>query len=46
MSKKIVIPRAGPPSVLEIDQSSPIPEPQESQVLIQVKASGINFADM
>ena len=40
-----VIHHAGPPSVLKI-QSRPIPVPQRGQVLIRVKAFGLNRSEM
>jgi NADPH:quinone reductase-like Zn-dependent oxidoreductase len=43
--RALVIPRTGPPEVLEI-QERPDPEPGDGQVLVRVKAAGINFADL
>ena len=43
--KQIVIPKIGPPSVLEVRESDdPVPGP--GQVRIRVQAAGINFADL
>lgn len=43
--RQVVIPRFGPPEVLEVRESAD-PEPREGQVRIRVEASGINFADI
>ncbi|MCA9551577.1 MAG: zinc-binding dehydrogenase [Myxococcales bacterium] len=43
--EQVVIPRIGPPSVMEV-RSAPDPEPGPGQVRIQVEAAGINFADL
>ena len=43
--KVAVITRFGPPEVLQI-QDWPIPVPGEEEVLIKVKAIGLNFADV
>jgi NADPH:quinone reductase-like Zn-dependent oxidoreductase len=43
--RQIVITRKGGPEVLQI-QEKPAPEPKSNEVLIQVKAAGINFADI
>src|SRR5262244_1613004 len=43
--KQIVITRKGDASVLKI-QEAPDPEPGKREVLIRVRASGINFADI
>lgn len=43
--KQIVIPKIGPPSVLEV-REAPDPEPGPGQVRIRVEAAGINFADL
>lgn len=43
--RAVWIPRPGPPEVLEVRESSdPVVKP--NQVLIRVKASGVNFADI
>ena len=43
--KAAVVTRFGPPEVLQI-QDRPIPIPREDEVLIKVKAIGLNFADV
>jgi NADPH:quinone reductase-like Zn-dependent oxidoreductase len=43
--REIVITKTGPPSVLQVRNSSD-PTPSENEVRIRVKASGINFADL
>ncbi len=43
--KKVVITKAGTPDVLQV-QEAPDPTPQKGEVLIDVKATGINFADI
>src|SRR5262245_61608662 len=43
--RQIVIPRFGPPEVLEVRESTD-PEPREGEVRIRVGAAGINFADV
>ena len=43
--KAVVIHEAGPPSVLKIE-SIPIPTPAEDEVLIRVKAFGLNRSEM
>ena len=45
MMKAAVIHEAGGPDVLNIEQR-PIPEPQDGQVLIRVKAFGLNRSEM
>lgn len=42
--KRIVITRSGGPEVLQV-QEAPDPRPGEGEILIQVKAAGLNFAD-
>ncbi len=43
--RQIVIPRSGPPEVLEVRESrDPLPAP--GQVRIRVEATGVNFADI
>jgi NADPH:quinone reductase-like Zn-dependent oxidoreductase len=42
--RAVVITRTGPPEVLEV-QERPDPQPGPAEVLIDVKAAGINFAD-
>jgi len=42
--KRLVIPRYGPPEVLEI-REAPAPEPRPGQVRVRVHAAGINFSD-
>lgn len=43
--KQIWIPKIGAPSVLEVRETD-APRPNAQEVLIQVKASGVNFADI
>ena len=43
--RAIVVRRYGPPSVLEMQQV-PDPQPKAGEVLIRVKAIGVNFADL
>ena len=43
--KAVHITRSGGPEVLEL-QETPIPEPQAGQVLIKVKAAGVNRSDV
>ena len=43
--RQVVIPRHGPPEVLEL-RESPDPVPGEGEVRIRVRAIGINFADI
>lgn len=43
--KAIVVTRFGGPEVLQV-QDVPGPEPKDNQVLVNVKACGINFADI
>jgi NADPH:quinone reductase-like Zn-dependent oxidoreductase len=43
--RAVVITRHGPPEVLQV-QERPDPEPGPSEVLIDVRAAGINFADI
>jgi NADPH:quinone reductase-like Zn-dependent oxidoreductase len=43
--KQIAITKTGGPEVLEY-QSVPIPVPGQNEVLIEVKAAGVNFADI
>ncbi|MFL5837247.1 MAG: alcohol dehydrogenase catalytic domain-containing protein, partial [Solirubrobacteraceae bacterium] len=42
--RAVVITRNGPPEVLQV-QERPEPQARDGQVLIDVKAAGINFAD-
>ncbi|HWT24592.1 MAG TPA: zinc-binding dehydrogenase [Solirubrobacteraceae bacterium] len=35
----------GGPEVLELDETAPVPEPGEEQVLVRVTVAGVNFAD-
>ena len=42
--RAVVITRAGPPEVLQV-QERPDPEPGPGQVVIDVRAAGVNFAD-
>ena len=43
--RAVWIPRPGPPEVLEL-REGPDPAPKPDQVLVRVKASGVNFADV
>lgn len=43
--RQVVIPRHGPPEVLEI-REVPDPVPADGQVRIRVRAAGVNFADI
>src|ERR1044071_7013485 len=43
--KSVWIPRSGPPEVLEV-RDVPDPTPRPGEVLIRVRASGVNFADV
>lgn len=43
--RAVVITQTGPPEVLEV-QERPDPRPAEGDVLIDVKAAGLNFADL
>lgn len=43
--KSIVVTRYGGPDVLELHEV-PMPEPAEDQVLVKVKAAGVNYADL
>jgi synaptic vesicle membrane protein VAT-1 len=43
--RAMVVRRYGPPNVLEIEQL-PDPQPKPGEVLIRVKAIGVNFADL
>ncbi len=43
--RAVVIPRHGPPEVLEV-QERPDPAPGPGEVLIDVRAAGVNFADV
>ena len=43
--RALVIPRTGPPEVLEV-QERPDPRPGAGEVLVEVRAAGINFADL
>jgi len=43
--KALVIPETGPPEVLRVEDR-PDPQPEAGQVRVQVKAAGINFADL
>lgn len=45
MMKAAVVTRFGPPEVLRI-QDRPTPVPREDEVLVKVKAIGLNFADV
>ncbi|WP_162340344.1 NAD(P)H-quinone oxidoreductase [Cyclobacterium salsum] len=41
----IVITKAGPPEVLQLEER-PVPEPKENEVLIRVRAAGVNRPDL
>jgi NADPH:quinone reductase-like Zn-dependent oxidoreductase len=43
--RSVWIPRSGPPEVLEV-RDGPDPTPGSGQVLIRVRAAGVNFADV
>jgi synaptic vesicle membrane protein VAT-1 len=43
--RAMVVRRYGPPNVLEVEQL-PDPQPKAGEVLIRVKAIGVNFADL
>jgi NADPH:quinone reductase-like Zn-dependent oxidoreductase len=43
--RSVWIPKAGPPEILEV-RDGPDPVPRDGEVLIRVRASGINFADV
>ena len=43
--RALVIPRTGPPEVLQVEER-PDPQPGPGQVRVEVKAAGINFADL
>jgi NADPH:quinone reductase-like Zn-dependent oxidoreductase len=43
--RAVVITRHGPPDVLEV-QERPDPRPAAGQVLLEVRAAGVNFADL
>src|SRR5215510_6839512 len=43
--RSVWIPKAGPPEVLEV-RENPDPTPRTGQVLIRVRAAGVNFADV
>jgi NADPH:quinone reductase-like Zn-dependent oxidoreductase len=43
--RAVVITRHGPPEVLEV-QERPDPQPGRGEVLVEVRAAGINFADL
>jgi len=43
--RSVWIPKAGPPEVLEV-RDGPDPTPRDGEVLIRVRASGVNFADV
>ena len=43
--RAVWIPRSGPPEVLEV-REGPDPAPARDQVLVRVRASGVNFADV
>ena len=43
--RSVWIPKPGPPEVLEV-RDGPDPAPAHGQVLIRVRASGVNFADV
>lgn len=43
--RAIVVTRHGDPSVLELKSDLPLPTPREDQVLVEVKAAGVNPVD-
>jgi NADPH:quinone reductase-like Zn-dependent oxidoreductase len=43
--RSVWIPKAGPPEVLEV-RDGPDPAPRPGEVLIRVRAAGVNFADV
>ncbi len=43
--KQVVIRQFGGPEVLKIEEA-PKPEPKGDQILVEVKAAGVNFADL
>jgi NADPH:quinone reductase-like Zn-dependent oxidoreductase len=43
--RSVWIPKAGPPEILEV-RDGPDPVPRPGEVLIRVRASGVNFADV
>jgi NADPH:quinone reductase-like Zn-dependent oxidoreductase len=43
--RSVWIPRAGPPEILEV-RDGPDPAPRPGEVLIRVRAAGVNFADV
>src|SRR5262245_35076999 len=43
--RSVLIPKAGPPEILEV-RDGPDPVPRPGEVLIRVRASGVNFADV
>jgi synaptic vesicle membrane protein VAT-1 len=43
--KSVYIPKAGPPEVLEV-REGPDPTPRDGEVVVRVRASGVNFADV
>jgi NADPH:quinone reductase-like Zn-dependent oxidoreductase len=45
LMRQVVIPRHGPPEVLEL-RDAPDPVPGDGEVRIRVRAAGINFADI
>ncbi len=43
--RSVWIPKAGPPEILEV-RDGPDPEPRAGEVLVRVRAAGVNFADV
>ena len=43
--RSVLIPKAGPPEVLKVRESAD-PTPRTGQVLVRVRAAGVNFADV
>jgi NADPH:quinone reductase-like Zn-dependent oxidoreductase len=43
--RSVWIPKAGPPEVLEV-RDGPDPVPRQGEVVVRVRASGVNFADV